>query len=117
MSFMKNYFLFILLLLTTNCTVGPQYKSAKIDTSNSWNAPSSNKNLSYTTAKIDIEWWKNFQDPELNTLIAKAIQNNIDIKIAEAKIRKAVALRQISSSYFFPSLDIESSVQKADGTY
>jgi NodT family efflux transporter outer membrane factor (OMF) lipoprotein len=38
---------------------------------------------------IEPDWWKNFQDPYLNTLIAKAIAGNFDIKILAARIQVA----------------------------
>ena len=39
-------------------------------------------------------WWQQFQDPQLNHLIQLALQNNLDIQAAGARIAQARAQRQ-----------------------
>ena len=39
----------------------------------------------------NTEWWKQFQDPVLDALIAEALANNKNIKIAAANIEQAAA--------------------------
>jgi multidrug efflux system outer membrane protein len=37
------------------------------------------------------EWWQNFQDPELQSLIQRAINSNLDVRVARAKLRESRA--------------------------
>lgn len=55
---------------------------------------------------IDLKtWWKGFKDPLLNDLIAQALKNNHDLKIAKARVREAGTLVTIAESALYPSLD------------
>ncbi len=41
-------------------------------------------------ASVDLaEWWKSLRDPELNSLVGRAIQSNLDIEIALTRIQEA----------------------------
>ena len=41
-------------------------------------------------ASVDLaEWWKSLRDPELNSLISRAIESNLDIEIALTRIQEA----------------------------
>jgi len=53
------------------------------------------------------EWWGTFNDPVLNQLIIEAVDSNLDIKKAEARIREARAAVVISRSDFFPQVVTE----------
>jgi NodT family efflux transporter outer membrane factor (OMF) lipoprotein len=55
-------------------------------------------------------WWKAFGDPELDSLVGRAVQSNPDLAAAEARLRQARAIRALSAASFRPTLD-------ADGSY
>lgn len=56
------------------------------------------------------EWWNNFQDSELQSLIKRAITTNLDVRIARAKLRESRAtLRNTQTSNQIPTVNIESS--------
>lgn len=50
-------------------------------------------------------WWTQFNDPQLNALVDEALANNLDLKIAVARIDEARAGLRLARSEFFPSLD------------
>ncbi|CAG9245639.1 putative Outer membrane protein OprM [Paraburkholderia caribensis] len=52
------------------------------------------------------DWWKGFQDPYLNTLIAKAIEGNFDIKVLAARIDVAGAQIGEAKSAALPTADL-----------
>jgi NodT family efflux transporter outer membrane factor (OMF) lipoprotein len=54
-------------------------------------------------------WWKRFEDPRLNALIAQALAANHDLKIAKARVREARTLITAANSALYPSLDISAS--------
>jgi multidrug efflux system outer membrane protein len=54
----------------------------------------------------DVPWKELFTDPLLQSLIAGALENNLDLQIAVARIKKAEANFKQSKAGLFPSLDV-----------
>jgi multidrug efflux system outer membrane protein len=69
-------------------------------------------------ATIEPDWWKGFQDPYLNTLIAKAISGNFDIKVLAARIDVAGAQIGEAKAGALPTMDVGAGAnfQKITGT-
>jgi len=63
------------------------------------------------------DWWKGFQDPYLNTLIARAIDGNFDIKVLAARIDVAGAQIGEAQAGALPTADLGAgaSFQKVTG--
>jgi multidrug efflux system outer membrane protein len=75
-------------VLLAGCTVGPDYRRPEIATPSAYSdaapinaAPASEAALS--------AWWTQFNDPELNALIERALANNLDLATAASRIRQA----------------------------
>ena len=78
-----------LVLLAAGCTVGPNYQRPEVKVPAQWGEP-----LAGGTTNRDEQvgaWWKSFRDPELDSLIARAVKTNLDLRIAEARVRQARA--------------------------
>ena len=77
--------------LTAGCAVGPDYHPPKTQVPANW----SEAQLGGATnsAVQVVEWWKTFHDPELDSLIARAVVANYDLRIAEGRLHEARALR------------------------
>lgn len=43
------------------------------------------------TAKLDLAWWRGFNDPQLDSLLAEALAGNLDVKTAAARLGIAEA--------------------------
>ncbi len=63
-----------------------------------------------TTTMADLPWTQLFTDPHLQALIREAIQNNLDLKIANARMDAAAANLRQSKQAFLPSVDATASV-------
>jgi len=50
------------------------------------------------------QWWKNLGDPQLDGLIEAALNNNIDMRIAERRVRQARAVRGVANSARYPEI-------------
>jgi len=50
-------------------------------------------------------WWKSFNDPQLDSLVERAVNSNQDLRIAGARVREARALYRIASSQLWPTVD------------
>jgi outer membrane protein, multidrug efflux system len=51
------------------------------------------------------EWWKVFDDPQLNDLEQRAMDANQNLKAAAARVKQARAMNQAARAGLFPSLD------------
>ena len=49
-------------------------------------------------------WWEAFQDPVLNRLIETALNENLDLRIAAARVEEAAARVQATKSELYPQL-------------
>jgi len=54
-------------------------------------------------------WWQEFQDPKLNALIAQALANNHDLRIAIARVSEANAITAVAESALYPSIGLSAS--------
>lgn len=59
-----------------------------------------------TTAQDMLTWWKGFQDPVLDALLAEAAGKNQDMVLASARITEARASVEQTNANFFPSVDL-----------
>ena len=50
-------------------------------------------------------WWRNFRDPQLNSLIERATRGNLDLRAAEARLRQARAQYGVTRADFFPTVN------------
>jgi len=85
------------------CTVGPNYRAPTSAT------PAAFGEADPATASLpapDIGgWWRGYRDPELDRLVAIALRDGLDIKIATARIREARAQQAIERSRYFPQIN------------
>jgi len=83
-------------ILLTACTVGPDYRVPQValpDTFASSDAVVSMDGMAPGSAELEQEFWKSFQDPLLDELVERALDANHDIRIAQARLREARAVR------------------------
>ncbi|MEM7304290.1 MAG: TolC family protein, partial [Pseudomonadota bacterium] len=59
-------------------------------------------------------WWKKFDDPVLNELVAVALENSPDRLIASARINQARGILRTTRSSLFPQVDVNASASRED---
>jgi len=57
-------------------------------------------------------WWNNFNDPELNSLIERAVKSNLDLMIAAARVREARAQYRVTSADLWPTVGTSASYER-----
>ncbi|NDV42595.1 efflux transporter outer membrane subunit [Flagellimonas sediminis] len=62
----------------------------------------------------DKQWWEAFGYPTLDTLESKALEQNLDLKIALAKLNQARANKHIAMSTMFPTIRVEPSFTRQE---
>lgn len=88
-----------IVLLIAGCTVGPDYVKPVVDV-----PPVFDNGDRGAQQTANIAWWKQFQDAALDVLIAEALANNRDVKIALANIDQAAAAFTQSRSTLYPQI-------------
>ena len=78
-------------VIVAGCAVGPDYQPPKTQAPANWSEAQLGGTTN-TTMPV-IAWWKTFNDPELNSLIERAVATNHDLRIADGRLRQARALR------------------------
>ncbi len=90
-----------LALIAAGCTVGPNYERPKLE------PPAQHRDVAPAPTPesvADLTWWQLFQDPALQTLIREGVANNLDLKIASARVVEARALAGVAKSYLYPEI-------------
>ena len=97
-----------MLLTLAGCMVGPNYKTPTIELPPHWSNLGEQGTADGT--RIDLsQWWRSFDDPLLNEVIAQALSSNLDEKIALSRVREERASLVISRAGLFPTLDLDGS--------
>ncbi|HXJ56384.1 MAG TPA: efflux transporter outer membrane subunit [Verrucomicrobiae bacterium] len=104
---LKCAILLLPFLFLPGCAVGPNYRAPQTKAPAQWNESlaGGETNSSLTT----IGWWTNFNDSELDSLVGRAVRSNLDLRIAQARVREARAQYGIASGDLWPTLDGSSS--------
>ena len=92
-----------LALFVSGCTVGPDYKEPALAVPSAWNE-AQQKGVEARPLEL-VRWWTAFEDPLLNSLVDRAVQSNLDLRVAEARIREARASRTVVAAGLWPTLD------------
>ena len=99
----------VCLLLQAGCTVGPDYKPQDANAPANWvgtkNAASPDTTL--------LEWWTEFNDVNLTSLIERAMKSNLDLRQAEERIRQARAASGVAGAGFWPTADVTGSATRS----
>jgi len=97
----------------TGCTVGPDYNAPSQSFLDTW---FSSDTKSTSPDPISTQWWSIFEDPLLEQYIAAAAENNYDLKIALANVRRVRALRKEQRGSLFPQINSSNSTDRSQST-
>src|SRR5215470_9129703 len=97
-------------VMAGGCAVGPNYKRPQVAVPTQWTVPPE-RGTSATAIERD-DWWASFQDAELNSLITRAVAQNLDLKLALERVKEERAARGVVRSGYFPSVDATASATR-----
>ena len=80
---MRHLWALFLCLALGGCLAGPDYRRPALDTPQQWRFGEKE-----ARELADTAWWEQFRDPVLNELIAAALRENKDLKIAAARVEE-----------------------------
>ena len=82
----------------SGCATGPEYARPALDPPPAFKSPVPDGQA----AVLPEDWWRLYNDPELDRLIALANQSNQDLRRAVAAFDQARALARVAASYRAP---------------
>ncbi len=93
--------------MLAGCMVGPDYRRPTVDTPQSFQYEEKE-----ARDTVNTEWWRQFQDPVLDGLVAEALANNKNVKIAAANIEQAVGVLTQTRAPLFPQVSYAGSASR-----
>jgi NodT family efflux transporter outer membrane factor (OMF) lipoprotein len=104
----------LLALVFTGCAVGPDYVAPQISAPQAWRTDLGGGAIARPTDPHALaSWWTTLNDPILTSLTDRAVQGNLSLKKAQARVREARARRGVSQAGLFPTLDTTGSVTRS----
>lgn len=110
---MAKYKNLLLALISTGCaSVGPTYEPPADDPQTSF-VNVEDEGLS--EVRLEIEWWTLFKDAMLTRLVEQSLAYNPDLRVAEARLREARALRREQTYDRYPTVITQTDAIKRTG--
>ena len=99
-------------LLLSGCqSIWPDYQRPKVAVPKAYD-----QQVDQANSQLSNTWWTLYQDQVLNDLVAKALQNNSDIKLAVARIEESDAVLREVGAALFPQIDLNSAASRTRAT-
>ena len=102
-------------LLCAACApIGPDYKRPTlVDMPTSWKIEAGWQPASPADARPKQEWWKTFDDNQLNELESNCLKNNLTLKIAVAHLDQARAQSHAHAAAILPSVALNAGASRS----
>lgn len=101
--FIRSTALFTALALAGCASVGPDYKTPATPAANVQGIDAARE----SAAQFQATWWKQFNDPVLDTLIQHAAKGSLDLRMAEARLHESRALLGSAKSDQLPTISTD----------
>ena len=106
----KSLVITLIALLLSACAVGPDYRAPQTAPAVVLNAQSPQ----FTAQSPEAAWWQQFDDAELNHLVTRALDANLDLRIAIDRVREARAVFVQDQYDFLPHAPLQAAYSHAD---
>lgn len=98
--------LFAPLLASSGCMVGPNYRAPTLPAPAAWAEAGSTSRTAMSTDQADLSaWWDQFRDPELSSLVRRALAQNLDVRAAQSRVRQARDVVVETAAREYPQLN------------
>lgn len=93
------------------CMMGPHYHRPSVEV-----PPAYRFGMAEATQAAHTEWWRQFDDPVLDGLVADALAHNLSVRIAAANVEQAAAVLTQARAPLFPQAGYSGDASKARGS-
>jgi multidrug efflux system outer membrane protein len=83
----------------TACMPGPDYVRPDVETPAAWRI-----DYSQAAEVANTKWWEQFGDPVLNELVESALRENLDVRIAAARVDQFIGALEATRSQLYPQI-------------
>lgn len=87
--------------LLAGCVVGPNYQPPELDLPVSW--PQAPALEAVDEAEL-AQWWRKFEDPVLDALVARALADNLELRLQAARVEAARARLGLARAEQLPTV-------------
>src|SRR5918994_3001367 len=106
---MRRHVAWILIYFAlSGCMISADYKRPDVSVPPGWRMINGD-----ASAIINEQWWREFNDPQLDRLIEIALAENLDVASAVARVEEARALLATSRAALFPQVGAPSSAARS----
>lgn len=106
--------LLLIATLVPGCALmGPDYERPDITLPNQFGSAVAGVDNSMEEIALDNAWWELYQDPVLDDLIIKALENNTEMQLAVARIEEADAFMREVGAALLPEIDLDAGASRS----
>lgn len=102
-------------LLAAGCAVGPDFGRPTTEMPAAWTSEAAGMETRAADQELR-RWWEGFNDPQLTSLVERAMAANLDLRQAAARVRQARAARGVAFAAIGPTLDATASHERSRTT-
>jgi outer membrane protein, multidrug efflux system len=95
--------LLIAALINAGCAIGPAYQRPVVDLPAAY---PEEMDAGAGRAAIQAQWWKLFNNPRLDELVAATLARNVDIRLAVAQVEEAEGVVREAGAAILPEIDL-----------
>src|SRR5881409_1851040 len=99
--------------LLTACAVGPDYRSPEIDVSSRFLGQEAIVHRDVQSKADLTAWWSGFDDPLLTRFISLALEQNLDIAQAAARVARSRASLRLADAALLPSINTNANAARS----
>jgi NodT family efflux transporter outer membrane factor (OMF) lipoprotein len=111
----SSVFLLALTAALAACAVGPTYRAPKADLPPAYAAAKDQLRPQAPAPEL-ATWWHTLNDPELNSLVDRAVKSNLDIAIALDRLQQARTYEVVVAGHALPEIDASGAEARGTGT-
>jgi len=105
--------IWLFVAILSGCMVGPNFQRPHTTLPADWSEPTVEPRSVAADETELARWWTLFEDPTLIALVDSAVQSNLDLRLAEARIRQARAARGVVAAGIGPTVDASGAYQRS----
>ncbi|WP_345816737.1 efflux transporter outer membrane subunit (plasmid) [Paraburkholderia sp. PREW-6R] len=103
----------ILGAILAGCAVGPDYVAPTMEMAPFHNSPAVSARQTTLAAPTLDRWWTGFNDPMLERVVQRALDQNLDLQSSFARVTQARAVAQAAGAALLPTVDAQTSYTAA----
>ncbi len=105
MSLRRSVAFLVSASLLASCAVGPEYKKPDVLLPDHFMGQAQLEQRKDKAVKDMVSWWDSFEDPQLSRFVSLALEKNLDIAQASARITQAKSGLGMAQAALMPSID------------